>query len=251
VLLHAGTFAWARTLDGKRSRAAAPEAIGAIEIATNLNAAVMKVPVAPPVTSPSIADAPRPSQRAVTTLASKPPSPRPPSPSAGQRDDHLRERFVRALTAVAAGASRILTSPAGNGPPIASGNADRAFGVVGGDGTGTSPTFDQRAGRPGAAEPPPLPDRSRRASVFMGYNEDCDFPAEADRDRIDHGWAMLIVTVRQDGSAAAVQVLDDSGHGFGRMARQCALRARYRPALDRRGVPVQSDTPAFRYRFTR
>ncbi len=85
----------------------------------------------------------------------------------------------------------------------------------------------------------------------MGYNEDCEFPAEADRDRIDHGWAMLIVTVRANGRAAEVQVLGDSGHGFGRMARRCALHARYRPALDKSGAPVQADTPSFRYRFTR
>ncbi len=85
----------------------------------------------------------------------------------------------------------------------------------------------------------------------MGFNTDCDFPAEADRDHVDHGWAKLIVTVRSDGRAAAVQLLEDSGHGFGRMARQCALRARYRPALDRTGTPIQADTPSFRYRFTR
>jgi hypothetical protein len=62
---------------------------------------------------------------------------------------------------------------------------------------------------------------------------------------------MLIVTVLPNGHAGGVQLLGDSGHGFGPMARRCALHARYRPALDRNGAPMQADTPAFRYRFTR
>jgi hypothetical protein len=254
VLLHAGVFACARTLDGHRTRAVPAEAVGAIDIATDLNAAVAKAPSPPPSTPPLVAEAPAPARRALSGPPSpRRPSPRPPSPPPDPRE-HLTEKLASALSAVAAEAARILASTEGKGPPFTSGNADTASGLVAGDGTGSSPTFDPRAGlrgKPGGSEPPPPPDRSRGATVFMGYNEDCDFPAEADRDRIDHGWAMLIVTVRANGRAAAVQVLSDSGHGFGRVAQKCALNARYRPALDKSGAPVQADTPAFRYRFTR
>jgi periplasmic protein TonB len=255
ALVHVAAFAAAGKLDGRHLRAAPPEPeAAAIDIAVERSAAVAKAPEPPPAAPPRLADAPRASLRPVAAPpVPKSPSPRPPAAPPDPRDP-LQERFVSALSAVAIEAARILASTQGSGPPIASGNAASASGMVAGDGAGTSPTFDPRAGRrgqPGGSGPPPPPDRSRGASVFMGYSEDCEFPAEADRDRIDHGWAMLLVTVRANGRAAAVQVLDDSGHGFGRMARQCALRARYRPALDASGAPIQADAPSFRYRFTR
>jgi hypothetical protein len=252
--LHVGALAWAATRDGGRPRSSAPTGLGPIEIATALNAAVAKAPRREERTPPPLADKPAPERRATRgKLVPKPPSPRPPSPPPDPRD-HLQEKFAKALSAVAAEASRILTSTEGKGPPFTSGNAETASGMVAGDGTGTSPTYDAYAahgGTPGGAGPPPPPDLSRGPSVTMGYNDDCGFPAEADRDRVDHGWAMLVVTVRANGRAAAVQVLDDSGHGFGRMAQKCALRGRYEPALDKAGVPTQANTPPFRYRFTR
>lgn len=220
----------------------------ALDIAAPLTAAIAKAPPPPP---PPPRLAPVRGQPLVGVLA--PSLHRAPTPATG---DDLRERLGKVVAALAAEASRILTTPDGRGPPMATGNAEAAHGRVAGNGEGTTATFDPRAavggGRGGGSGPGELgPDRSRGPSVRMGYNPDCDFPSEADAARVDHGWAMLIVTVAADGRAPRVKLLDDSGHGFGRVAVICALEARYQPALDRTGKPVEQDTPAFRYRFTR
>jgi hypothetical protein len=230
--------------------------VASVEIAEEPAAAVAKAPE-PEAAAPSrLANAPGTSPPGVTG----PPVPRPaaphPTPSAPDVREKVAASFAGALSAVAAQAAKILASTDGDGPPMASGNAASAYGMVAGNGTGTSPTFAPHAGlrgRPGgtAAPVPEPPDRSRGASVFVGFDADCAFPAQADRDHVDHGWADLIVTVRADGRASRVQLLGDSGHGFGPVAQQCSMRVRYRPALDRNGLPVERDTPSFRYGFHR
>jgi protein TonB len=59
------------------------------------------------------------------------------------------------------------------------------------------------------------------------------------------------VTVRPDGSALSVKVVSDPGHGFGRAARECALRQMYMPARDKQGHPVVGTTPPINVKFTR
>jgi protein TonB len=259
ALLHAAGFAGAVLLDARHPATASSEVPSlSIDVAAEPDRAVAKAPEPPPEAPPRVMSAPAISALGVAApRAQKTPAQRTvPAARDPNQDKNITESLVNALSAVATEASRILASDQGNGPPIASGNAASAYGMVAGDGTGTVAPYDPRArrtGRPGGtgASAPDPPDRSRGASVFMGYNGDCDFPAEADRDHVDHGWASLVVTVLPDGRAARVRLLEDSGHGFGRVAQACALRARYRPALDRTGAASQADTPAFKYRFTR
>ncbi len=254
-MVHVAGLGWAARPEAKH--AAPPEGTTTIDLVSELQAAAVRAPDPAPVAPPHLDDTAGASLRPAAAPPVARPHAAPPGAAATDTRNHLEEKLVSALSAVAAEASKILTSNEGNGPPIATGNAASAYGMVAGDGTGTSPTFDARAGlrgRPGGSGQAPAsesPDRSRTASVYMGFNEDCDFPDEANRDRVDHGWAQLIVTVLPSGRAGAVQLLADSGHGFGRMAVQCARSARYRAALDRDGKPIQQDTPSFRYRFTR
>jgi hypothetical protein len=48
-----------------------------------------------------------------------------------------------------------------------------------------------------------------------------------------------------------VSVLKDPGFGFGRVARQCAMRKTYTAGLDRSGKPVTTSTPPITVRFVR
>lgn len=119
--------------------------------------------------------------------------------------------------------------------------AARADGVPGG--TGTAPVV---------AAAPPGPDRSRTAGLSGSTDwADCPFPPEADAEQIDQAFVMLQVTVKPDGKPAAVAVVADPGHGFGREARACAMRKTYNMALDHDGNPIQASTRPFRVRFER
>ena len=114
-------------------------------------------------------------------------------------------------------------------------------GVVGGTGTGT--------GAPPLSAPGP--DLSKPPGLVGGTAWNCGFPPEADVDQIDEAVALIVVTVRPDGSPLSVKVVTDPGHGFGRSARRCALGRRFTPGLNREGVPTTSTTAPIRVRFTR
>jgi protein TonB len=73
-----------------------------------------------------------------------------------------------------------------------------------------------------------------------GAGWSCPFPPEADADKVDIAVVRLWITVRADGTPSDAAIVDDPGHGFGRAARECAMARRYRPALDRNGVPILS-----------
>lgn len=88
----------------------------------------------------------------------------------------------------------------------------------------------------------PQPSSEERASQGLVGSSSCAFPAEADADGIDGALVQLRVTVRADGSVQSVSVVHDPGHGFGRVAQECMLAHRYRPALDRNGAPILSST---------
>jgi protein TonB len=109
-------------------------------------------------------------------------------------------------------------------------------GVVGG--TGTAPA------------PPPARDLSKPASP-LSTEWNCGFPPEADAEQIDFGLVRLAVTVGADGHARDVSVLQDPGHGFGRLARQCAYRMSYAVGQDSAGKPAVRTTAPFNVRFTR
>ena len=59
----------------------------------------------------------------------------------------------------------------------------------------------------------------------------------------------MIVTVRPDGTAASAEIVSDPGDGFAQVARECAMRARFVPARDERGLPVLGKTGPFNVRF--
>lgn len=141
-------------------------------------------------------------------------------------------------------------------------SAVQTYGQVSAAGTGTVATRNPNAvvggtpggtgsGPPQAPPPPPGPDRSRPPGLAGGSAWNCNFPPEADVDQIDTAVATVVVTVRPDGSAAAVKVTADPGHGFGRAARSCALTRKYNPGLDRAGNPITATTPPINVRFVR
>jgi protein TonB len=168
----------------------------------------------------------------------------------------------------AAQAGKVLTQePDPNEPvdltadSIAVGNADRyAGGITSSSGTSDKAVRDVRARPNGVGTAPPGPvkegaapkDLSRTArAIASGSWNDCPFPAEADMEGIDHALVTLSVTVGPDGRAKSVAVIKDPGNGFGRQARQCAMRKSYEVGLDRMGQPTSSSTPPFSVRFTR
>jgi hypothetical protein len=93
-------------------------------------------------------------------------------------------------------------------------------------------------------------DLSRTAHLAGSGEWRCPFPPEADADQKDDGEVIIDVVVSAEGRAQRATVLQDPGHGFGREARQCALRESYVPALDRDGKAVTS-SKKFRVTFER
>lgn len=163
-------------------------------------------------------------------------------------------------------AAKILTSEPDPEEPVdltdqgfVTGNADRfPGGITANTGTSTRTVRDINAtlgGVPGGtgpktSTPPPARDLSRPA-MPAGGSWDCGFPAEADMEGINRAVVTLAVTVGPDGRAKSVTVLQDPGNGFGKLARSCATRKAYTPALDRYGKPLVQTTPPFTVRFTR
>jgi protein TonB len=190
----------------------------------------------------------------------------PPPPPTAQPDEHKSEPAPppRAMPHEAppppppapAQAGKVLTAePDPNEPvdltgnTIVTGNADSyAGGSTSAGGTSTtavrgtpSPTgVPGGLGRPSPAPAPPGPDRSHPAVLGGGKEWNCPFPAEADAAQVDEARVQLEVEIRGDGVAGAANVLKDPGYGFGRAARQCALRQRHTPALDHDGNPIPS-----------
>ncbi|MCC6214571.1 MAG: energy transducer TonB [Polyangiaceae bacterium] len=148
-------------------------------------------------------------------------------------------------------------------PGFVQGTGDRyAGGTTTSEGTSKTAVTDPGArkdGVPGgtgkaAPAPPAAPAKDlSRAPAPLGAagGWDCGFPPEADAEQIDFARVQIAVTVGPDGRAKSVSVLSDPGHGFGRHARQCALRKSYSPGLDRSGQPATQTTPPFTIRFRR
>jgi protein TonB len=108
--------------------------------------------------------------------------------------------------------------------------------------------------RPAATRPAPSiaagPDRSRGAAPAVA-DWNCSRLFPSDPDAGDQAIVLIAVTVSPSGTAQAVTVLRDPGHGFGAAAKSCAMGQRFSPALDRQGNPVAATTPPITVRFTR
>ncbi|HET9953072.1 MAG TPA: energy transducer TonB [Polyangiaceae bacterium] len=146
------------------------------------------------------------------------------------------------------------------GEGFVTGTADRyAGGITATRGTSKVAVRDTNAtpgGVPGGtgvklAPPPPAEDRSRPAAPDRNANwRDCPFPPDADIEGINEARVRVSVVVGPDSRPKSVTVLDDPGHGFGRVTRDCVLRKPFIAGLDRSGQPV-TQTAVFWIRFTR
>ena len=193
----------------------------------------------------------------------KAPEPEPPPPEPEEKKPVARAAEPPPAPAEAA---KVLTSePDPSDAPvdltgwgIVSGNSDRfPGGQTSSKGTSTKPvaTGAVASGIPNATgraptAAAPAKDLSRTARpAESGWN--CGFPAEADMEQINSEKVLIVVTVSPDGNPTKVSVLSDPGFGFGRVARQCAMRKTYTAGLDRAGNPVTTTTPPITVRFIR
>lgn len=211
----------------------------------------------------------------VDIAVDKPPPPPPPAPP--EKEPEPPPPAARAAPPppseaakppAAAEAGKVLTAEADPDEPVdltgdgfVSGEGDRfAGGVTASAGSSKTAVRTAAASPTGvgtgtkAPAPPPAPtvDRSRSAGPAPGAAwNDCGFPPEAEAEDINFQKVLISVTVRTDGSARSVTVLQDPGYGFGAWARKCALRKTYQVAQDARGGPVEQTTPPFTVKFTR
>jgi len=200
-----------------------------------------------------------------------PPEVKPPPTPEPEPEPEPPPKFVRAQEAQAppptpAEAAKVLTSDPqpDDGPVdltawgIVSGQADRfPGGRTSSQGKSTKPVQAQTApsGTPnstGTANAPVEAAKNQaRAALPTERNWSCGFPAEADMEQVNFAKVTLVVTVAADGRAKNVDVLNDPGYGFGKLARQCAFRKQYTPGLDRSGQAITTTTPPFTVRFVR
>ncbi|MFY0530482.1 energy transducer TonB [Archangium gephyra] len=92
--------------------------------------------------------------------------------------------------------------------------------------------------------------RARPVSL-PASNWHCPWPREAGGLGLDEQVVVLQAVVRPDGTASAVQLLADPGHGFGEAALACARQARFAPAADEDGEAYTATSPPIHVRFTR
>lgn len=147
------------------------------------------------------------------------------------------------------------------GDGFVSGEGDRFVGgVTSSKGTSTTPVRqaltkpEGKVGGTGNGKPTAdvtKPDRSRTPIPLDTVWNDCGFPPEADTEQINYMKVRVVVTVGLDGRAQKVTVLSDPGHGFGRLAQQCAYRKTYGVGLNSDGQPVVSTTPPIGITFQR
>jgi protein TonB len=132
------------------------------------------------------------------------------------------------------------TTSTGTSKTAVPGPVAKKGGVEGGKGT-----------NPIAQQGPSTTADSSKPAVPVSRNWNCGFPPEADFDQIDYATVTISVTVGTDGRAKSVNIMSDPGHGFGRLAKSCAMRMQYNVGLDKDGNPVVKTTSPFPVRFTR
>ncbi|MGH7280453.1 MAG: energy transducer TonB [Polyangiaceae bacterium] len=201
----------------------------------------------------------------------KPKPPPPPEPPKEEEKAKPIEQIQKDVPPppppAAAQAGKVLTAATDPNAPVdftgdgfVSGNGENyTGGITQAGGTSTKPIYNPNAratGVPGGTGAPaptvqPGPDRSRAASRAGSDEWRCDFPPEADSEQIDEAYVTLQVLVGPDGHAKKVTVVQDPGHGFGRMAYQCAQRESYNAPFDHDGNPIEGMTPRIRVHFSR
>ena len=123
---------------------------------------------------------------------------------------------------------------------------DQGSGLGSGTGSGTGAGSGTGDGAKNTGSTPPSrPNLSRSASLGSDSMWNCDSPAASLVDQV----VRLVVMVRPDGTAASAEVVFDPGSGFGKAARDCALKHRFSPARDADGKPVLGPTASFGVRF--
>ncbi|HEX4338018.1 MAG TPA: energy transducer TonB [Polyangiaceae bacterium] len=187
-----------------------------------------------------------------------PPEPEPtpePEPEVPKEAPPPKAAAAPATPPAAAQAGQVMTSTPDPDEPVdltgdgfVQGTGDAfAGGVTTTSGTSKSAVRDVKAAGSAEAAAPAVkpstgtggPDQSRKAALLGGNSWDrCGFPAEADIEQINNARVTLVVTVDSDGHATNASVSQDPGYGFGALAKRCALRERYSPALNRAGEPV-------------
>ncbi|WP_394826858.1 hypothetical protein [Pendulispora albinea] len=133
-----------------------------------------------------------------------------------------------------------------------------AGGTTQSGGTSTKPVYNAAAratgtpGGTGAATAPPGPSKARAAGLLGDTNwNDCPFPPEADSEDINETWVTIEVQVGVNGRAQGVTIVKDPGHGFARVARQCAMQKPFATELDVNGNAIPGKTKPFRIHFER
>lgn len=224
----------------------------------------------------ALASAPRPAPLAhaprrvieIETVARKPPpvppapepAPEPPAPAKAPRAPKAAPRVASAPPPPPARAGRTLSAPAeadavADFTMVQGAGSSYAGGVTSSAGTSKAPVTGVASdagpptAQPSRAPAGPAADLAQTAKP-EGSDWDCSslFPPDAS---VNLAHVTLAVRVGPDGRARSVSVLSDPGEGFGPAARACAMRQRYRPALDRAGNAVAAQTAPFRVRFTR
>jgi protein TonB len=221
------------------------------------------VVAAPAPPQPAVVEAPALTPSPPAPPLMKPPEPEPPTkaPLRDAIENRSHRLFEAAADAVAQAGKALTREDEGGDDAIASGNSnDPMYGLVAGAGTGNVPTKNPRAkvgGKVGGhgtstrADAVIEPDLTRGAHAPSVITEECPFPTEADFARIDHAVVTLRVTVKPDGRAGAITVLEDPGHGFGRAAVYCAKQLVFSAARNRQGTFIEAEAPPTRIRFTR
>jgi len=100
-----------------------------------------------------------------------------------------------------------------------------------------------------------LPPTERNRAISRGLRPgesfmDCFYPPAADTAAVDDGFAEVNVAISVEGNPEWVQILRDSGYGFGATAAYCVMVRKFKPAVDAQGNPIRSRT-FVRIRFTR
>jgi protein TonB len=137
----------------------------------------------------------------------------------------------------------------GNGTNYVGGNSAN-------NGTSAAPVRNAATpgGAPGGTGTGPAPiDRARGAGLLGSTDWNCSsfWPTEADVAQIDEAVVRVQVAVKPDGTPQTVKVLSDPGSGFGSAGIRCAMRQRFRAALDHDGNAQPGTTHPFNIRFNR
>jgi protein TonB len=209
----------------------------------------------------------------VDIAVDKPPPP-PPPPPVQEKEPEPPPPAARAAPPppseaakppAAAEAGKVLTAEPDPDEPVdltgdgfISGSSDRfAGGVTASKGTAKAAVRNAQAAATGTgtgnkpvAPPAPAVDLSRAAGLGGSLQWNCGFPPEADAEGINFKRVQVVVTVKPDGTARSVTVVQDPGFGFGPWARKCALRNTYTPALNAAGQPIEQTIP-FSIKFQR